>query len=96
MQRPRRFPAALQPADGTLRDVTIDMARANVCGTTYCEVQKIVSNGGTAQDFQIVGPLKVKLRAARNPAGTPRVYTMTLMCLHWGIWMFNTVEVRVP
>jgi pimeloyl-ACP methyl ester carboxylesterase len=89
-------PAALQPADNTLRDVTIDMAQAAHCGTTYCAVQKIESNGGVAQDFQIVAPLKVRLRAAHNAGAAARVYTVTLMCLHWGRWMFNTVQVRVP
>jgi len=56
-----------------------------------------LGDGDTAPDWDITGPMSLRLRAERSGVGGGRVYTITLECSDWsGNSVQRTVTVAVP
>lgn len=72
-------PAVLEPADGTLRDVTVTVDVSAQCGKPACRIVDIDTNEGDKGDASFSG-LTAKLRAARSPDGDGRRYRITIEC----------------
>jgi hypothetical protein len=51
----RADPSVLEPANGTMRDVTVTADFAFACGNAGCRVVGVTSSEGTAQDWKITG-----------------------------------------
>jgi pimeloyl-ACP methyl ester carboxylesterase len=90
-------PSVLQPADGTLRDVTVTADLTTVCGVTpTCRIVDVDMDEGDKHDWQIVGALKVKLRAQRSGEGDGRTYKLRIQCQIPGHdTVHKTVNVKV-
>jgi hypothetical protein len=71
-------PDALTPPNGKLVTVTITAAVTdNVDASPYVGVFDVSSNETiTGDDWNVISPLSVELRAARDPQGSGRVYTV--------------------
>lgn len=83
-------PGVLWPPNHKMVDVAISAAAAEACsGPAACRITGVSSNelvegaGGNnlAPDWEVVGPLLLKLRAERAGSGGGRVYTVTITCL---------------
>jgi hypothetical protein len=90
-------PEVLEPADNSMRDVTVVADVTEVCGVKpTCRIKKIESDEGDKRDYQIVGPLKAKLRAERSGEGDGRVYKLKIECEVPGAkTLYKTVHVKV-
>ena len=74
-------PSSLRP-NGKLVPVSLAVHAPMTCDTSCKVVQISGTDGVTAADWQITGPLSVNLRASGEPGGDKpgRVYSVQLMC----------------
>ncbi len=98
-------PSLLWPPNHKMKTVAVAADVSDACGAASCSIVDVTGNepidgpgdGSTAPDWEIVGPLKVKLRAERAGGGIGRVYTVHLACVdEVGNANPATVEVVVP
>jgi len=76
-------PSVLDRPDGKFVDVTVTPELAAGCSVgATCRIVSVTSDEpvGDGGDWQITGPLTVKLRAKRDRGGDGRVYTITVEC----------------
>jgi len=83
-------PNVLWPPNHKMVDVAVSAAAAEACsGPAACRITGVSSSepaegtggGDLAPDWEVTGPLLLKLRAERAGAGTGRVYAITITCL---------------
>ena len=72
-------PTILWPPNGKMVDVDVMFHAVDNCSAASC-VLTVSSNEGTPDDWHVVGPHHVRLRAERLGRGPGRVYTLTLTC----------------
>jgi len=92
-------PSLLWPADRRLSPVDVNYDVSASCGIPVCELH--VSSNEPAQhgqqDWVVVGPHSVLLRADRDGGGTGRIYTIGIACLDTnGNTNASAVSVLVP
>jgi hypothetical protein len=82
-------PAELWPPDHKMRESRVTVEVSDLCDANpTCRIVAVSSNepvnssgdGNTAEDWQIIAPLTVMLRAERAGGGAGRVYTLTVEC----------------
>jgi hypothetical protein len=80
-----------------MREVNVIADVTEVCGAKpTCRITKVESDEGDKHDWQIVGPLKVKLRAERSGDGDGRIYKLRIECQIPGAkTLHKTVNVKV-
>jgi hypothetical protein len=90
-------PEILEPADNTMRDVTVIADVTTVCGVKpTCKIVDVESDEAIKSDWKIVGPLQVKLRAERAGDGNGRTYKLRIECqITNGQTLRKTVNVKV-
>lgn len=83
-------PNVLWPPNHKMVDVAVSAAVAEACsGPAACRITGVSSSesaagtggGDLAPDWEVTGPLLLKLRAERAGAGMGRVYAITITCL---------------
>ena len=91
-------PPLLQPADGSMRSVSVTVNVTSACGgKATCRIVDVDSNEGDSHDWQITGALTVKLRAERADDGDGRKYKLRIECKVPGAeTVHRTVNVKVP
>jgi hypothetical protein len=91
-------PAYLEPADGTMRSVSVVADVTASCGiAARCKIVDVDTDEGGKRDWHIVAPLKVMLRADRSVAGNGRVYRVEVECSYGpGSVIRKSVNVKVP
>jgi len=90
-------PSILEPADGTMRSVSVTVDVSAVCGTATCRIVDVDSDEGDKSDWKITGALTVKLRAERSPDGDGRHYKLRIECRSNGADpVHKSVTVKVP
>jgi len=86
-------PDMLWPPNHKMRRVEVTIDAADACGADFtCSVVDVASSeadGGLdqndePQDYEILGPDGVKLRAERSGDGSGRIYTITVECVDSG------------
>jgi hypothetical protein len=72
----------LWPPDGRMVMVSLANIKTTdlVTSNPTCEIETISSNEPQAGDRLLIGPLRVRLKASRNPSGNGRTYTITVKC----------------
>jgi len=78
-------PHILRPADGTMRDVTLDVtATDEIDPAPVCRIVGVTNSQWRSQNadpsVHITGNLTVSLRASRRGPGDERLYTITVLC----------------
>lgn len=83
-------PKVLWPPNHRMVPVKVSVKSFDACGCgpLVCKIISVTSNepvnglgdGDTGPDWQITGPLTLKLRAERSGRGNGRVYTITVRC----------------
>lgn len=108
IERVTATPHVLWPPNHKMIPVTVMVMvhQANRCSAApACQISEVRSNepvnglgdGDSAPDWQILGPLKVNLRAERSGTGSGRVYTITVACTETsGQSTTQTTTVTVP
>jgi hypothetical protein len=83
-------PSVLSPPNHALVPVTLAVAATDTCDAApVCELTTVSSNepangtgdGDASPDWEVTGPLTVRLRAERAGAGSGRLYTLTVACV---------------
>ena len=90
-------PEILEPADNTMRDVSVIADVTTVCGVKpQCRIVDVDSDEDIKGDWKIVGPLQVKLRAERSGDENGRKYKLRIECqTPGGETLRKTVNVKV-
>ena len=92
-------PTVLEPPNGKLVEVLIGATVIdNIDDTPYVGVFDVTSNEAiTDDDWNVLAPLRIELRATRNGSGEGRVYTVWVEALDdAGNRSIGSVDVRVP
>ena len=92
-------PNILWPPDHKMIPVTVSVTSSGGCGGVSCKIISVVSNEPTGPDgdWEITGPLTLKLRAERAGLGRGRIYTVKVLCSDAdGRPAEKTVTVSVP
>jgi hypothetical protein len=92
-------PALLWPPNGTMVDVHVSVGVTdNVDPAPHCAITGVSSSeSGVKEDVLVTGDLSLQLRAARDGAGSGRVYSLTITCTDASANQAQTVvAVRVP
>lgn len=92
-------PSTLQPPNGKLVKVTITAnVHDGIDQSPFAGVFDVTSNEAiTGDDWNVVSPLEVELRASRNPQGSGRVYTVWVEAIDdAGNRSVSSVTVTVP
>ena len=77
--------------------VEVSVDATDGCGAVDCRIVSVASNEPGTEDWEITGPLTLKLRAERLGKGDGRVYTITIECTDAaGNVATSTVTVKVP
>lgn len=99
-------PTELWPPNHRMADIAVSVTAEDVCDpdvTTW--IDSVMSNepgndigdGNTEPDYEITGPLEVRLRMERQGGGAGRTYTLVIMAADSsGNTTMETVDVRVP
>jgi hypothetical protein len=100
------FPSVLWPPNHRLVAVSLTVSATDVCDSApVCRVSSVKSSepgrtngsGNTFDDWQIIGPLTVSLRAERSGQGQDREYTIGVECSDSsGNKTTGEARVRVP
>lgn len=91
--------STLWPPNGKMVPVTVEQSAPDTCDATCSIVSVSGTDGATAADSQITGPLSVNLRADRTGKDkNGRVYTVSLACSDssTSLTATKTVTVTVP
>src|SRR6185503_10328450 len=99
-------PSRIMKTNHEMVPVAVTVSASDGCGgPVTCRIVSVASNepvdgasdGDTAPDWEITGPLTVKLRGERSGQGNGRVYTITVECTDAaGNRSTSTVTVTVP
>jgi hypothetical protein len=92
-------PSALWAPNHQMRPVSLSVSAADVCDPSLdCRIVEVTGNdGATAADWEIAGPLSLKLRATRSGGAAGRTYVVTLECRDAsGNTARRTVDITVP
>ena len=90
-------PSVIQKSNHEMVPVTLTVQAADGCGGTDCRIVSMVSNEPEDNDWELTGPLTLKVRAERLGKGNGRVYTITVACTDAaGNTATSTVTVTVP
>ena len=102
----RASPDLLWPPDHRMVDVTIEVALRTACdASTSCQIVDVISSEGVSRgadddgspDWEVTGPLSLRLRAERSSSSQGRVYTITIECADQsGNTTRRAVTVSVP
>jgi hypothetical protein len=75
------FPNRLWPPNREMVPVSVLLSVSDLCDQAVsCAVETVTSNEPIEGDFEITGPLTLKLRAERQDAGPGRTYSIVLGC----------------
>jgi HYR domain-containing protein len=106
IQEVSAHPAGMWPPNHKMADITVQVQAVDVCGSEVTNwIDHVTSNesvngrgdGNTEPDWEITGPLQVRLRAERQGGGAGRVYTLVIKSSDSsGNTAEALVEVRVP
>lgn len=81
-------PGVLSPPNHQMIDIAVSVSLAGTCDqSSTCRIVDVASNestngvgdGATEHDWEVTGPLTVRLRAERGQSG--RIYTITVECV---------------
>ena len=88
----------LWPPNGKMVPVSLSLRAPDTCNASCSLVQISGTDGATASDWQISGPLSANLRSTRSgQAKDGRVYTLQLACTDTaGLSGMKSVQVTVP
>jgi hypothetical protein len=99
-------PDVLGAPNHKMADVGFVFELTGECSQDFeCRILSVSSNepanglgdGDTAPDWEVTGPLSLRLRAERSGQGNGRIYTITIECTDWaGNSVQRTVTVTVP
>lgn len=99
-------PTEIWPPNHEMADITVSVTATDICDsdvTTWIDSVSSsedvngIGDGNTEPDWEITGPLQVKLRVERAGGGVGRVYTLTVKAQDSsGNTATGTVDVRVP
>jgi len=99
-------PNVIGPPNHQMVPVSVAVSIADGCGAyTTCRIVGVsssdpvngVGDGDTAPDWEITGPLSLRLRAERSASGPGRTYTVTVECVDGsGLTSRTSVAVMVP
>ena len=92
-------PSTLWPANHRMVPASLSVVAADVCDAQLdCRIVSVVgTDGTTAADVDITGPLTLALRATRSGAGSGRTYTATVQCSDAsGNKSVKSVDIAVP
>jgi hypothetical protein len=99
-------PSKIAKTNHEMVPVVLTVSATDGCGgPVSCRIVSVASNeavdgtgdGDTGPDWEITGPLTLKLRGERSAQGSGRVYTITVECLDAaGNRSTSTVTVTVP
>ena len=99
-------PSELWPPNHKMTSVTVSVSASDRCDPSVrCRIDSVASNepengqgdGDMSPDWEITGPLTLKLRAERSGKGTGRVYSIGLRCADAsGNAASRTIFVTVP
>jgi hypothetical protein len=99
-------PSVLTRSNHEMVPVVVTVTASDLCdGSVECRIVAVTSNepeqgqgdGDTSPDWEITGPLTLKVRAERSGKGTGRVYTIVVECVDdGGNRAASSVTVSVP
>ncbi len=90
-------PSVIDKSNHMLVPVEVSVDATDGCGAVACRIVSVASNEPGTEDWEITGPLTLKLRAERLGKGDGRVYTITIECTDAaGNVATSTVTVKVP
>ena len=79
----RANPGSLWPPNRKFSPVNIEVTAKDACSSVTCSITSVISNDPSLRpdDWDITGPLTVKLRAVRGSGKKSRIYTVILECV---------------
>jgi hypothetical protein len=92
-------PNSLWPPNRKMVPVSFDLTTSDGCGAVSCRIVNVTSSepADPAGDWELAGPLLLRLRADRLGKGDGRVYAITVECRdEMGSTASKTVLVSVP
>jgi hypothetical protein len=99
-------PTEIWPPNHTMADIAVSVTAVDECDPTVtCWIDDVMSSepandigdGNTEPDWEITGPLQVRLRVERQGGGVGRTYTVVVKCSDTsGNTAVDMVQVRVP